>query len=267
MPGVGTAGPYPTIETVMNLARAFVNDTFAGATNTPGEGRTFTDSAPFTIPFLNAAIEELSEKLENNNVTTMTVDGFIITIPPVPSVDPGIQANLAYTGFFNGATQAGTPTLPADLLMPLQMWERPTGSTQDFNPVDNVSVLPAVGQVEALRYFTWNQDQINFCGAVQSVDIRLRYKSKILPTVTPSTNFANTVIGSAGCLRPLAYAVAEYYATARLGGAPPQLTQRKDAAIQQMITRYVRMQQAQIFSRIPYGSEGNTLPGSNAESF
>src|SRR5690242_9157854 len=150
MPAVGTAGPYPTVETVMNLARAFINDTFAGATSTPGEGRTFTDNAPFTIPFLNAAIEELSEKLENNNVTTMTVDGFIITIPPVSATDPGIQTNLGYTGFFNGASQAATPALPADLLIPLQIWERPTGSTQDFNPVDNLSVLPAVAQVEAL---------------------------------------------------------------------------------------------------------------------
>lgn len=40
---------------IMNLVRALVNDSQAGATDTPGEGQILTDDpsiSPFTLPFL-----------------------------------------------------------------------------------------------------------------------------------------------------------------------------------------------------------------------
>jgi hypothetical protein len=44
-----------SLETIMNLVRSLVNDTQAGATDTPGEGQILTDNpaiSPFTQPFL-----------------------------------------------------------------------------------------------------------------------------------------------------------------------------------------------------------------------
>lgn len=266
MPVVATTGPYPSIAEVMLLVRSLINDTFPGVTGTPGEGRTFTDNAPFTVPFLNSACGELSRKLENNGVTTFTVDDFILTVPAISGVDPGLQANISYTGFFNGVNQAATPALPADLLIPLQLWERPTGSTIRFAEMDQVDVLPSQEQAAALSLWAWGQDQINLLGAIQSVDMRMRYKSKILPKITTSTNFATTVIGCADSADALAYTVAFNYQNARGGGAGPTLTASKDEAIKQMVNRYVRAQQAISFSRIPYGTEGGQ-PGGNADSF
>lgn len=263
-----TASGYPSIEDVMNLIRVLVNDTFAGANNVPGEGRTFTDSAPFTIPILNSAVSWLSRKLENNGVTTFTVDNFIITIPAIGTVDPGLQASLLYTGYYNGITNSNTPSLPADLLMPLRLWERPTGTTIPFNPMDFIDTLPSVAQSQSLRYWTWNQDQLNLVGAVQSIDIRLRYKSKILPKITASTNFKTTVIGCADCADALAYQAAKLYAGSRNGiGLPPSFEEDRKEAIAQMILRYVRAQQAQSNQRQAYGDEGSALPGSDAEAF
>ena len=59
-------GPYPSVESVMNLARSIVNDAFAGATQTAGEGRVLTDNAAFTLPYLNSAIRKMAQVLRNN---------------------------------------------------------------------------------------------------------------------------------------------------------------------------------------------------------
>lgn len=263
-----TALGYPTIEDVMNLIRTLVNDTFAGATGTPGEGRTFTDSAPFTIPILNSAVSWLSRKLENNGVTTFTVDNFIITIPAAGTVDPGIQVSLLYTGYFNGVTNASSPILPADLLMPLELWERPTGTTINFKSMTFMDALPSMAQADYLRFWTWNQDQLNLIGSVQSIDVRMRYKSKILPKITSSTNFSQTVIACADCADALAYQAAKIYAGSRNGvGLPATFEEDRKEAIDQMILRYVRAQQSQSHQRAPYGDEGSGLPGGNAESW
>lgn len=269
MPAVPTTAlGYPSIEDVMNLARVLVNDAFAGATGTPGEGRTFTDAAPFTIPILNSAVSSLARELENNGVTTFTVDNFIITIPPVTTVDPGIQASLLYSGYFNGTTNSSSPSLPADLQMPLQIWERPTGSTMAFKPMRFVGILPSYAQAEYLQLWTWNQDQLNFLGAIQSMDIRLRYKSRILPKITATTNFKTTVIGCADSADALAYEAAKIYAGARNGvGLSPSFDDNHKKAVNGMILRYVRAQQEQTNQRIPYGDSGADLPGENAESW
>lgn len=256
MPATSLFGPYPVIEDVLNLARAIVNDTFSGATGTPGEGRTLTDNAPFTLPLLNSAIRRLTQQLENNNVTTFTVDNFVLTVPAVPTPDAGVQVNISYSGYFDGTSQNANPSLPPDMLVPLEIWERPTGSAIEFQRMDQVGVLPSVIQGNYLKFWSWSQDQLNFIGAVQSTDIRIRYKSRILAPISSSTNFTNTVIPCADCADPLAYALARKYAVARNGVCPPDLKEEEQDAINQMVNRYVRAQQTTSFSRIPYGAEG-----------
>ena len=52
---VPQANGSTSLETIMNLVRSLVDDTQAGATDTPGEGQIFTDNpaiSPFTQPFL-----------------------------------------------------------------------------------------------------------------------------------------------------------------------------------------------------------------------
>ena len=51
----GSSSAYPSLEDIMNLVRALVNDSQAGATGDPGEGQILTDNpsiSPFTQPFL-----------------------------------------------------------------------------------------------------------------------------------------------------------------------------------------------------------------------
>ena len=59
---VPQANGSTSLATIMDLVRSLVNDTQAGATDTPGEGQIFTNNpaiSPFTQPFLNSSIREL----------------------------------------------------------------------------------------------------------------------------------------------------------------------------------------------------------------
>ena len=102
--------PYPSISDVLNLVRVFVNDTLAGSNATPGEGRVFTDSAPFIIPMLNASLQAFQRDLENSGVPTMRKEVFIYNVPVITSSggagvpDPSVQQYLSFGGFFNGTT-------------------------------------------------------------------------------------------------------------------------------------------------------------------
>ena len=59
---------YPTIELVTNLARSIINDAFTSRTGVPGGGRIMTDNSSFIVPYLNASLLEVQQRLRNNNV-------------------------------------------------------------------------------------------------------------------------------------------------------------------------------------------------------
>lgn len=248
----------------MNLARALVNDSEAGATGTPGEGRTLTDGAPFVLPFLNSAIQTAARRLENVNVTTFTVDEFIMTVPAMPNPDPGVQVNISYVGYFDGTGNNPTPLLPSDILIPLELWERPTGTTLDFQPMNQVSVLPSVLQGPRFGVWEWSQNQLNFLGCMQKTDLRLRYKSQVVPKlVQPDiVNFSNIIIGIADIGDLLGYLIAAKYIGARVGMVPPAITDEIEGIIGQLQLRFVRAQQAITYRRPEYDSRDSRQSGS-----
>ena len=272
MPAVSTLGPYPSLEDVMNLARALVNDTEAGATGTPGEGRTLTDDAPFTIPYINSSIQTVSRKLENNNVRTYTVDEFFMYPTAMPNVDPGMQCTISYTGYFDGTGNNPVPVLPSDLLVPLDLWERPFGSTLDFMPMTQVSPLPSVLQGPRFGVWEWRNQQICLLGCTQQMQLRLRYKSKVIPTFVPAdltTGFANIIVGITDVGDILALEIAKRYCVARSAALPPDLKEDLQVAYAQLILRCVRQQQRETFRREGYDSRDNYGIGSGnyANSF
>lgn len=274
MPVLGST-IYPTLSEIMDLARAIVNDSFPGANNIPGEGRILTNDAPFTVPFINSALRQLARKLENNNVTTFTIDNWSLQVPPIPSSQPGQLVYIGYTGYFDGTNQNPAPVLPPNLLIPLELWERPipavviqggnTGATSQFCPMVQCGVLSSCTPGSTLGFWTWNQDELGLIGVNQPTEIRMRYKARVLLPAIPNEDFTLAVVGSADCADAVAYTIASLYTTARTGVANQALDAAKDEAVNQMINRYVRMQQAQRNERIPYGTECD-LPGGNAST-
>lgn len=254
-------GPYPTVEEVMNLARAIVNDSYNN-----GAGRILTDDAPFTLPYLNSAIRKLRMELANNSVSTVIKDNVILTpLTPVAQVDPSVQTFVSWTGYFDGTNMNDAPVLPPDLIVPIVLWERQTGTNLAFQPMcQPMQGLCSREQSTWLREWEWRTDQLNFVGSVNSIDVRLRYEAQTLVPVAAGSDFTTTIIGSIDSQDALAYEVAYMFASAR--GAATTLKNDRDNAVYEMVNRYVRRMQDITYIREQFGSNGNAAwPGGNAD--
>jgi len=237
----------------MNRARAFVNDAFRG-----GAGRILTDTAPFTIEYLNAALEELQDKIGNNGVITLIKDNVILTpITALPGPNPQTQIFVGYNGFFNGTAMVKLPVLPSDVRAILRVWETETGSRLPFKEMTEPNDgLPSILQGPWLNFWEYRGDALYMTGSTQTEDLRIRYESRQL-SLADDADFADTEIQILSSVNALATLVAYAYARAR-GAAAAQLMQAD--AQQQMryiVRRYTRRAQRKPINRRPYGEGGD----------
>jgi len=153
---------------VMDLVAPLLNDASLSI---------FTYSAQ--IPFLNMALDELQEEMELYNVSFTNQTAVIITIP---------------TGIIGIGGGNGEPDLPPNLVEPLDLFERTSGSQYSFIQMTKMDYLP-VNQVPTafLIYWSWESDTINFIpgGATGPVDIQMHYTKSIFKKILDSTDTIN----------------------------------------------------------------------------
>src|SRR6516162_2975629 len=123
------------------------------------------------------------------------VDNAILTpILPVANQDPATQVFISALGYYNGMNTLSQPVLPPDLILPLSIAQRQTGSGAQFTPM-----MPAKGPLMSRipgPYFgewEWRNDAINMVGSTNTMDIRVRYEGR-LPRISPTANFSLTTI-------------------------------------------------------------------------
>jgi hypothetical protein len=260
--------PYPTAAQVMNRARSFVNDSYQ-----KGAGRILTNSAAFSVEFLNSALEELQERIRNNGVITLYKDNVIIgPIPPLAAPDPTQQILLAYTGLFINGAWLPTPTLPLDVMIVEKVWEQQLGSGLPFAPMNPVQDgLPSLYQGPYLRMWEYRQDGIAMLGSTTTEQLRLRYQfalgtiGKDIVTPSGSESWDNTQISVLGSVNSLGMLVGARYAAARGAQAAPTAAADAEKYMRLLINRYVRRAQRIKFRRRPYGDTnmGNGRPNQN----
>lgn len=261
----GQTGSGTDLETIMNLVRSIVNDTQAGATDTPGEGQILTDNdaiSPFTQPFLNSAIREVYRELRNAGQPTLIKDNILITgLPPeqsptggVGAQDPAVQVSLGFGGYFDGTEIWPNLVLPSDVITVERVWERQTGSEDKFVPMTQVQFgLPSRYQLPRLREWEWRGDQIWMVGSTQTNDLRLRYWCALPQFFSPTLDFSATYVPIIDCTDAVAYKTAYKYA-AMLG--MPGAALLKDEAANQMFQlkqQHVRRAQSIDYHRTPFG--------------
>jgi hypothetical protein len=272
-PGPSTAGGYPSMETVMNLVRVYLNDWQAGATNTPGEGQITTDTSPQTLPAFNACLRELYRELRNVGAPVLICDNVLVNLPANGATGPGTQTYLGMSGYFDGQTLQPSPTLPVNLLFPLELWEQQTGSSLPFVPMCQPQAgLPSVfNQTFALRYWEWRggapftpgaggPDALWFCGALCPITIRMRYLAALTQFVSPLT-FASTFIPVMDCEDVLAYKIA-YKISRSISGMTPPVADLKACAAEalaQLRNEVVRRAQEVEYHRQPFGGHGGGM--------
>jgi hypothetical protein len=156
MPVLSTTA-YDQTETALNLTRALIND---------AAGSVFNDGT--LMPLLNSAYRALQRELAEAGVSVL-----------VSQVDLDLPLTSGLTA--TELTDTSTPQLPTDLMVPHQLWEHQSGSSDLFVPMEKiVSGLPNLQPGSFLRMWEWREDTIQLLGATSEVTVRLRYE-KVLP--------------------------------------------------------------------------------------
>lgn len=270
-----TTGGPPSLETIAQLTRTFLNDWQRGASNTPGEGQITTDDpnqSPQTLPALNSAIRWVYRKLRNVGDARLIRDNVQVALPANGATGPAVQTYLAFNGYFDGLTLQASPTLPADLLFPIELWEQQTSSILNLPFVPMVQPqygLPSRNQTFALGEWEWREQPslvpgnnvppvgIFFLGALSPITVRIRYMAALTQfSALLATDYPNTYVPIMDSEEAIAYRAA-YIIGAALSGMTPGVTMLKEeseAAIQDLRNTVVRRQQTVEYHREPYQS-------------
>jgi hypothetical protein len=241
----------------MDLARSLVNDMYPGVGGT--NGRILTNSAPFTINYINSAQRTIARKLRIEGVTFPIKDGVILNnLTPVPNPSVDIQTFVGFEGYFDGVTLHATPQLPPDCLQVFVVSEQTAGSGLPYSQmVQPENGLPSSIQTQVLGMWEWRQYRIYMIGSTATKNLRIRYQSGVVPFNTPPADFDTAYLGILDCEEAVAAEIARLYALARGGGNVQMVTQMRDDAIDDMVNEWTRRQQQQNFRRESYEGGGS----------
>jgi hypothetical protein len=233
MPIIGTSA-YNTAGQATQLVRALLNDS---------QGNLFTDG--LLLPYLNAAYRKVQRGLANTGAGTFIVDNVIVTVSAIGAVDPSAQVVI------NDAT-APPNQLPSDLLVPVKLWERTAGSSDDFSEMADLTShggLPSRPQGLALDCWEWRGDGIYFCGATQDNEVRIRYQ-KAYPDLADATS----PVLIRGAQDAIAYFTAAMASMSRGSPLADKWTEAGDDALEDLLSAASRREQNSGRRRRPYSS-------------
>lgn len=179
--------PYDSAENVLQLARTMANDAALSIA-----GNILSDTQPYVFVMLDGAYRYLRKLLTANGVNTFSkyaiVTGLTAVQAPGGIVDPTIQVQLSYTGYNDGVTNHNPPVLPPDLLEPLEIWERQSGTQNRWNVVAPASdSINTSTQTATFGEWDWETDILYLPGATLSNDLKIKYLYK-MPMLTDPTS-------------------------------------------------------------------------------
>jgi hypothetical protein len=256
--------PFPNLQTIMDLARAYVLDSYPGVGGTTG--RVLTNAAPFTLPFVNSALRVVARLLRNEGVTFPIKDNVILSnVLAVPgSPRPDIQIYVGFDGFFDGVAMHATPKLPSDCLQVFDVSEQIAGSNLPFVPmVQPEDGLPSSFQAQWLGVWEWRQYRIYMVGSQNNENIRIRYQSGQPPINAAPDKFDQVEIQILDCEEAVASEIARQYGQARSGMSEgvAAMAQQRDSYIGDMANEWVRRAQGVNYRREAYESAGSNNSG------
>jgi hypothetical protein len=168
-----------TAKDVFNRARVHLND---------AQAQVYTDIV--LKEYLQTALDELAEVYEDNG------------LPLTDKVTP-VALQLA-AGVRDIGGPIG-PALPNDLVEITALYERTSGSNQDFNLMRRMDFLPEYTVQTAYNvYWVWQQQFIRLLGATTALEVMIEYVANLFPTIVD----ANTVIPIINVKNTLAFRVA-----------------------------------------------------------
>jgi len=168
------APPYDTVESVLNVARTRLNDAIASL-----GGDILTDTQPFTGAMFNSAYRKLQAYLSNLGYSTYKRKFWAYAFPVVASTDPSSECIWNWQYYYDGAAYWAPPLVgvcPQDMIAPLVMKERQTGTNQPFQPMRSApDGLPEGYKRPWNGWFEWKNNSIYLPGSTYSMDFEVEY--------------------------------------------------------------------------------------------
>ena len=223
---------YNNAGQITALVRSLLNDS---------AGSIFTDTV--LLPYVNSAYRKVQRALANVQTGAFLSDDVLLIVAAVGSVDPSVQVSIT-------DSTAAPNQLPADLLVPMRLWERPSGSSDDFVEMIDLTGhdgLPSQPQGATLQYWEWRADGLYFLGATQDTQIRLRYE-RCYPALTDTSS----PVLVRDSQEAIGYFTAAMASAAR--GAPQAATWDAAGAdaLEDLVTRSTQREQQSVRRRRPY---------------
>lgn len=260
----GQPTTYPIADDVMQLSRSLVGDMLQSA-----GGAILTNRRPFTVPMLNSAIRRVQRYYANNGIESNIVDNFLLTgITPAATSDPSVQVWIGATGYFDGVKVNAQPVLPPDLIVPLAVWERTTGTSGSFVPVmpAHGDGLPSRVPGQTFDLFEWRNDRINFIGSTVTEDLRLRYEQALSPIGT-NADLTQVSIPLRDSHEALAFWMIYYFGFARGSALRAEAKQNAQEAMDEVVNRHVRKDERIAYRPRGYRSGGGPIDGALTGSY
>ena len=233
MPVVGSSA-YNMAGQITSLVRSLLNDS---------QGNLFTDT--LLLPYLNSAYRKLQRAIGNAGGGGFIQDDALLVVAAVEQQDPSLQVSIS-------DSTAPPNQLPTDLLMPLKLWERANGSSDDFVEMVDLTRhggLPSRDQDITLSVWEWRADGLWFVGATQDTQIRLRYL-KAYPDFADATS--PVLVRNAQ--EALAYATAALAGWSRGSPLAEKWDEAASDAIEDLVSAAVRREQQSCRRRRPYSA-------------
>lgn len=136
------------------------------------------------LPYLQIALQELQEHFELNNIPSTQLTSALINIPA------GTTQII-----FNGI---GVPTLPNDMIEPVQLWEREAG-IDPYVPMSRRDYIPHHFEgtlTSKFSFFVWENNAIKFLPANRGNDVKIDYIKDIFTALVDENSLINCINGA-----------------------------------------------------------------------
>ena len=163
--------PYPTINAIMNVARARVNDTANSI-----DGDLLTNDAPAAQAWLTIAWHWYQEMCAAAGVETLVKSTVLYGFPARVTQDVADEAWITWAGCSDGVNQYESLILPQDMIQPLSMWRRASGTMNNFGSPMRLADDGLPTHLDC-HVFDWRQDGIYLYAEQYEQDFRLRYSA------------------------------------------------------------------------------------------
>lgn len=264
-----TSQVYDTATSILNEAKGRL--AHAMPSLFPYSGNILGYTQANTQQMFNSAWRKFQDALCDAGSKKFYEEVLIEEIPVVSNQDPAIPNSISWFQCFDGDNYTTTPVLPSDLVTPLFISERLTGSGAPFPAWDTqpnmrfyTSGIPKNNKQPFNGCWEWRGEVIYYPGALQSVDFMIRYR-KNLPDIVDVGNkrWFTEDVPMVRCQDPMAWWLVVEVATAEAANpdSPAKVlglaqSARMEAleATKKYVNRDVMLDEYTEVTRIGYGT-------------